>query len=359
MKNKKKAGLIILVGILIFLAVFFYYLYDYQRILEKIANENTDNIVIEENIVKLDSMTLRQKLSQMIIVRGDKKGNFNNLNIGGIFLDRQKSEEDYKELIQEYQDEARIKLFVSTDLEGAWTPFHEQKEHQIFPYFSEIGSREEAYDVGKAHGELLKEVGFNLNFAPVAEFSDKAYGGRVFLGTKEEIKEKLEGYIEGLQENVMGTCKHYPGKTLHKNLHLISDNQKISKEDLELFDWCIENDVAAIMVSHPIVTGEVDSNGKPSTVSKEVIDTLEFEGFVIADEINMRGLKNFYPDKTKLYVDLINAGEEVILDFYLDPRDVYKLVLELEREVKNGKISEDKIDESVSKILKYKGYEVK
>lgn len=358
MADKKIFYLIIPIAILIILiGIYYFKTYLLQKEISKLS---LDNIIIEDNKIDLASLTLGQKISQMVIVRGDEEDlRFNRLNAGGIFLDRQKSEKDYKDLISRYQKDSKIKLLVSTDLEGAWTPFHNPKPNQVFPPFSEIKTADEAQEIGLKHGKLLKEIGFNLNFAPVAEYSDKVYGGRTFLGSKEEIADKVAAYIRGLQKNVLGTCKHYPGKSMEKNLHYFSDKQEISKEDLSLFKVCLDNNISAIMVSHQIATGEADSKEKPSSVSKEVISTIDSPVLVIADEINMKGLKKFYSDKTKLYIDLINSGENLILDFDLDSSKMHKLIKNLEREAELGNIDKQKIDESVKKILIIKGYEVK
>lgn len=353
MKNK-----LVLILIALTIVIMSTYLINYS-LNNKLKDINTDNIILKENKIDLNSMTLKQKIAQMIVVRGDKEDlDFTKLNIGGIFLDRQDSKEDYKNLIQKYQDNSKIKLLVSTDLEGAWTPFSNPESHQIFPKFSEIKTSQEAKEVGLRHGELLKEIGFNINFAPVAEYSDKVYGGRTFSGSKEEIAEKIKEYIIGLQKNVLGTCKHYPGNSMEKNLHHETDEQLISKDDLYLFEICQENNISSIMVSHQIATGELNSNGKPSTVSSKVISTINNSTLIIADEINMKGLKNFYPDKTKLYIDLINSGENLILDFDLNSKELYNLIEKIELEIKKGKIDKNKIDNSVRKILKLKGYEV-
>lgn len=151
---------------------------------------------------------------------------------------------------------------------------------------------------------------------------------------------------------------HYPGNSMEKNLHHVSDEQVISKKDLDLFETCLKNNVSSIMVSHQIAFGELDSKGKPSSVSREVISTIDDSVLIIADEINMKSLKDFYPDKTKLYVDLINAGENLILDFYLDSIKLYDLINEIEKEVENGNIEREQIDNSVRKILMIKGYKV-
>ncbi len=323
----------------------------------KMNEENTDNIIIEGNSISLDSFTLRQKIAQMIMIRGDSENNLEliDLNVGGVFFDQQKTEKNYREKIREYQENSKIKLLIATDLEGTWNPFVWFKE---FPMNKDVKNETGAFNLGREQGELLKSLGFNINFAPVSEFEDDIYGGRAFSGDKEEIKGKLKAYIEGLQKSVFGTCKHYPGKGMIKNLHLERDEQNISLEDLELFEYCVENNVTGIMVGHQIVNGELNSNGRPSSVSKEVIETIPENILIISDEVNMQGLKGFYPDKRGMYKDLINSGNNLILDFKPDKKSSYKLILELEQDVKNGKISEEKIDESVIKILKLKGYEI-
>jgi hypothetical protein len=74
----------------------------------------------------------------------------------------------------------------------------------------------------------------------------------------------------------------------------------------------------------------------------------------------MLGLKSFYLfNKRKMYQDLINSGNDMILDFSLNERSMYRLLSGLEEDVKEGRISEENIDNSVRKILKLKGYEVK
>ena len=356
MKYKKTILLIFLTIIVLLIGIFYFNIYKSNK---EISDLNLDNIEIKNNTINLESLTIKQKIGQMIMVRGDEKDlKFNKLNTGGIFLDRQQSEEEYKNLISDYQSNSKIKLLVSTDMEGAWTPFHNPEPHQKFPHFSNINTSEEAEEIGIKHGELLNNIGFNINFAPVAEYYDDVYGGRTFSGSDEEISQKVGAYIRGLQLNVLGTCKHYPGNSMEKNLHDVSDEQIISERDLYLFDICSENNISSIMVSHQIAKGVLDSRGKPSTVSEEIISTVNEDVLVIADEINMRGLKDFYPDKTELYVDLINSGENLILDFYLDSVELYKLIKEIEKEVKKGIIDEKKIDSSVKKILEIKGYSV-
>jgi beta-N-acetylhexosaminidase len=353
----KKAIVLIVVILLIILTLASYLVLSLQTS-KGLQKENTNNIVIGGNTIYLSSMSLRQKIAQMIIVQGDEKENldFTKINIGSIFLGEQETREDYILLINFYQNNSKIKLFVAADMEGYINPF---KDFRLFTKFSEIRTREEAFSVGYEEGELMKKLGFNINFAPVSEFNDSVYGGRAFIGSQDEIKEKLVSYIRGLQENVFGTCKHYPGKGMIENTHISVDKQEISEKDLELFEVCIKNNISAIMVGHQIVSGEIDSDKNPASVSKQVIESLSNKNvLIISDEISMKALSSFYSNKADIYEDLINSGENMIIDLKLKPKPAYKLLLEIEEKVKNGQIDEYKINQSVKKILIAKGYDI-
>ena len=226
-----------------------------------VKDVGTESIKIKGNAIYFRSLTLKQKLSQMILVRGDRYNKKHlDLNLGRVFLNKLKFPEKYKKVIKKYKDNSKVRLFIATDFEGLWTPFITKKYAEKFPKFLDIKTKEEAYEVGVEQGKIMKKIGFNLNFSPVAEYIDDVYGGRVFVGAKKEIKNKIRFYIRGLQENVFGTCKHYPGKSMLKNLHKVSHKQKITKENLELFEVCKKEDVSSIIIGHQKVYGKIFSN---------------------------------------------------------------------------------------------------
>lgn len=315
-------------------------------------------IVSSQEIINISSLSLGEKISQMIIVRGDKfDERFLSLGVGGIFLDQKQTREDYINLISKYQNNSKIRLFVSTDMEGYWNPF---KFYQT-KNFSQIKNKQEAYNLGKEHSKILKETGFNIDFSPVVETKNKVWPGRSFNGNVSEIKEKIEGYITGLQENgILATAKHYPGGSLIKNPHIFRVKAEISNEDLEFFDVAIENNISAIMISHASVYGVIDSKGKQCTISEAIISGLrkKFKGLIITDEINMLGLKwSYLFSSDKVYIDLINAGSDIILDFS-SYKKVDERLAEAKKAAENGRISEEKINEHVKRILEKKGYKV-
>lgn len=323
---------------------------------------STDNIKIENNTIDINSLSIKQKLSQMIVVSGRRNnGHITRFNIGGIYLFGLRSKQYYTNKINKFDETSRIKLFFSTDMEGYWNPF---KRFYDSKTAGEISSVYEAISLGDEHGRILREIGFNMNFAPVAEANGKIWNGRGFTGTSHEIGNKSLAYINALQKNgIISVVKHYPGGSIDTaDTHRYIVKRVIAEDDLIPFRIAFLNNVSAVMVGHVVATGKIDSNGKPCSVSKECIDTIKNEGFngmIITDEVNMIGLSSFYENKDEMYIDLINAGNDVILDFRLNPIRLDRLLNELEKHVNESRIDIKRVDESVTKILKTKGYIVR
>ena len=312
--------------------------------------------------IKLSELTLKEKVGQMIIVKGNEYDQrLAELGIGGIFLNNLKIEEEYKETIEKYQKNSEIKLLVATDMEGYWNPFPFFQSKT----FGEISNKEEAYKLGKAHGQILRKLGFNLNFSPIVETQNKVWPGRSFTGTNKEIKEKISSYIKGLQEQkILPTAKHYPGGSMISDPHKFKVRAKISQEEFDYFDYAIKENVSVVMIGHAIVSGAVDSEGKQSTVSPKIIAELRqsFNGLIITDAISMWGLRISYIFNTnQMYVDAVKAGNDIILDTYsfsYTYKRAEKIINAITGAVENGEIPEKQIDESVTRILEAKGYKV-
>ena len=326
--------------------------------------QDTSNIVFdkETNTVYLDSLTLKQKIGQMFITwaEEDNKEELQKMLIGGIYVNAKPSKEDFITTIDNFQEGTTIPFFVATDMEGGCSnPF---EYFQDFPDLVAIGTKEEAYRVGHEQGKLLKEVGFNLNFAPVVELEDTIWYCRNFKGTPEEISQKASAYITGIQENVLATAKHYPGKTLvYKDPHRYTGYAYITQDDLIPFEGSIQNDVSAVMISHVITRGAIDSEGKPAIASKRAVTSLrnQFNGLIITDDTRMAALQNHYSSSTEIYLDLFKADNDLILYFNKDTKELYYIISNIEKAIQYGAISEDRIDKSVTRILKAKGIKVK
>lgn len=314
---------------------------------------------IHNNEINLNSLTLRQKIGQMIFVLAkiEHKDLLQDMNIGGIYFWEKNGKEIYRTEIEYFQKDMEIPFFVGIDLEGCWNPFSSFVD---FPAFKDIENEQEAYRVGEKKGKLMRELGFNINFSPVVDKEDTIWGCRSF---KNNVALNSVHYIKGLQsQGIIATAKHYPGNTLiGKDPHVDVAFSVVSESDLEPFRWAINNGVKAVMINNLITTGEIDSEHRPSVVSGNVIRTLtkDFDGLILSDEVGMAGVNDFYSDEKRMYIDLVNAGNDVILDFKTEPWHLYKIISIIENAVESGEISEDRIDDSVIKILKAKGFKVK
>lgn len=320
-------------------------------------------IKVDNGVIRLHSLSLEQKIAQMIIVQGDvtSRQAWKNMQVGGIHLFARQNDHVFRNTILDFQYKQKIPFFVSVDLEGCVNPFQNYKQ---FPAASDIKEVGGAFTKGFREGEFLKDLGVNLNFAPVVDLNDDIWKCRAFPGDEKVISEKAQAYVLGLQNNgVIATVKHYPGKTLVvRDPHKFVVNAEINGMDIEPYRYLFDKgDVKAVMVSHIITDGEINSEGVPSVVSKKVIDEIktEFEGLVISDEIHMLGLKSFFNNLDEMYIAVFKAGNDVILNFDANPNEVHRMIQVVRNAVFRGEIPASQIDSSVTKILKTKGFRVK
>jgi len=318
---------------------------------------------IKNKIVDLEQLTLEQKIAQMVIGVGGTENYWpwKNMQLGGIHLFARQNEHIFNNTIIDFQYQMAIPFFVTADLEGCVSPFEFIRQ---FKPASEVQSIDEAFEKGVEEGKFLHRLGFNLNFAPVVDLKDDIWKCRTFPGNEANIAQLAQAYLLGLQtEEVLGTAKHYPGKTLIiKDPHKYLVAAEIGKKDVYPYEFLVKKgEVKAIMVSHVISSGQIDSEGVPSVVSKTVIDQLRqnFDGLIVSDEIHMLGLKNYYHSLDEMYVAVFKAGNDLILNFDKDPNEIYHMIQVVKKAVEQGEIPAAQIDASITRILKAKGFTVK
>lgn len=318
---------------------------------------------IVDGTIQLRSMTLEQKIAQMIIVQGsaENMAAWKNLMPGGVHMFGRKSEHVFRNTILDFQYNQSIPFFVTLDLEGCVNPFSYYRNFTPAVAIENVG---QAFSKGFEEGKYLRQVGFSINFAPVVDLQDDIWRCRSFPGDEQHVSELAESYLLGLQtQGVIGTIKHYPGKTLIiKDPHKFIVAANIDDKDLYPYQYLLgKKDAQAVMVSHIIASGAVDSDGVPAVVSEKIIGELKnnFEGLIISDEINMLGLKDYYPNLDDMYVAVFKAGNDIILNFNKDPNEIYRMILVIKKAVEDEVISEEQIDASVTKILKAKGFMVR
>ena len=332
---------------------------------------------------KLAEMSLEEKVAQMFAVmpeaisysspvtRGEElQEGINEYPLGGILFMGPNiiSQEQIKELIENVQtyseDRIGLPMFTFVDEEGGSVRRVSGKVEGISALKSaaEMAAEgDDIYQTGKRAGSYLSDLGFNVDFAPVAdvvsEDSSLVIEDRSFGSDPYKVAECVTDFAKGLKEQgVMSTFKHFPGHgptatdTHNDSAYIYKSVEELEAWDLIPFQAAIDEDAEFIMISHAAVNA-LDSDGTPATLSKAVItgllkDRMGYEGIVVTDALNMGAIADHY-SASEAALMAVEAGADILLE----PSDfatAYNAVLEA---VKSGEISETRVDESVGKII--------
>lgn len=344
---------------------------------EVFYSDAKQNLTIDEKVDKIvASMSLSEKIGQMVMIgvhgtdiTDDSAYMLNQYHIGGIILfDRNmRSIEQVKTFTNNLQKNAnqKIPLFIGIDEEGgnvvrmknALTPPPSQYEIGI------TNDTEQAKKWAIKTSQSLKEMGININFAPVADVNSndtRSYSGDHNVVTA-FVKAAATGYEH---ENMIYSLKHFPGVGKGKvDSHFESSMIDASKDillsdDIIPFKTIIKENNPEnyfILISHLTYT-DLD-NEKPASLSKKIITDLlrkelGFSGIIITDDMEMGAIAN-HNDFRTVGVKAVKAGVDIVMvcHEYEHETDVYLGLLDA---VNNGEISLDRIDESVKRIVRAK-----
>jgi len=353
-----------------------------------IAVQQIQGEVIGESI--LAEMTLEEKVAQMFFITPEaltevnlvtEAGNtteaaFSEYPVGGIiyFGQNMESREQVSAMLRRMQDisekQINIPIFLATDEEGGRVSRLYGGAITDIPYVGDmysVGKSEdssEAYQVGRTIGSYMKELNFNVDFAPVADIysnpENTVIGDRAFGSTAELVSEMVPMAVKGLQsEGVLATLKHFPG---HGDTADDSHNGYASSyktmEELEQCEFLpfyagIQSNVAFVMMGHISLPNVLDDE-TPASLSYEIVteilrEKLQFNGIIITDALNMGAIAQNY-SSGEAAVMAVEAG----VDMLLMPADFKTAYETLINSVQEGRISEERINESVLRILQTK-----
>lgn len=329
----------------------------------------------EDKLSKLISnMTIEEKVGQMLFVRcpNDNIENqelyIKQYSLGGYILFsedfKNKTPEIVKKNINLYQSSSKIPMLIGVDEEGGdilriskfeafgKPPFPSQQE------LAALGA-DAVYNNSIEISEFLSELGININLAPVADVSvnsDDYINNRSFgvdaVATAEYIAYAVKGYTDSGFSCVL---KHFPGYGNNIDTHkgLAIDNRSLDQfkaKDFLPFISGIEAGADGVLISHNIMASVDDT--LPSSLSPKVYDILRnelnFNGIIMTDDLSMDAITK-YTHGGNPTVLAVKAGCDLIVNSNFI--DGYNAVL---REVENGNISSQRIDESVMRILSLK-----
>lgn len=226
------------------------------------------------------------------------------------------------------------------------------------------GDTQNAYNAGSTIGTYLSELGFNVDFAPVADVltneNNSVIGDRSFGSDSQLVADMVTAELQGLSDaGIYGTVKHFPGhgattEDSHKGTATTEKTlEEMMAAELIPFQSAVNSGVSFIMVGHisaPNVTGD----SIPATLSGNIVTDLlrsqmGYNGIIITDAMNMGAITEKYNSDTAA-VMAVEAGVDIIL-MPADYQKAYDAVLQA---VKDGEITEERINESVTRIVKAK-----
>ncbi|MDE5835356.1 MAG: glycoside hydrolase family 3 protein, partial [Ruminococcus sp.] len=272
------------------------------------------------------------------------------------------------ENIQEYaKDSNGVGLFTAIDEEGGTIARAAQKlgttAFYNMQYYGESNDAGQGYNIGYTIGSDLRSLGFNLDFAPVADVninSNNELGNRIFSSDPSIVANMATSVAKGLQDaGVSATFKHFPGLgaedgNTHEDSFVVIDRtvEQLRENEFVPFRTGINAGVDFVMVGHQIVTGFGDnlpSDLSYTAVTEYLRNELGFNGITVTDSHAMNTITNVY-SSGEASVMSIKAGVDIVLM----PDDLPSAVDAVCEAVENGEISEERIDESVMRILNKK-----
>lgn len=358
---------------------------------DKNENGTTDNPdkkekTVDEKIEEMiDGMTLEEKIGQMFMIDADSLNNapvtvlddfgrevIKKYNLGGVIFFKNNIDTipQTEKLISDIQETSSIPLFISVDEEGGIVSRIAKNPNvhaTVLPDNKVIGDTENpenAYKIGQILGREISSLGFNMDFAPVADINtnpdNTVIGVRSYGSDEQLVGDMVYNCVKGLQdENVSAVVKHFPGHgDTNNDTHLgsVVTNHSIKRlREIEFvpFKKGIDADVDGVMIAH-IKAPKIDETNTESSLSKKIVtdilrNELGYDGLAITDALNMGAIVNEYGTK-EACIKAVEAGIDILL-MPVPFEEGYSGVLE---SVISKTISEERIDESVRRILKVK-----
>ena len=355
-----------------------------------------ENDPVEDSSLDIGKMTLREKVGQMFFVRPEaldtsihwdaytdlpdfKLQQVNktmtavnkDYPIGGMILYAHNivDETQLASFIQEIR-QLKGSPLLAIDEEGGRVARIANNENFDVPKYesmaaiAESGDPNEAYKAAFTIGSYVKEYGFDIDYAPVADVNTNpeniVIGPRAFSDDPETAAEFVVSYLNGLDSaGVIGTLKHFPGHgDVKTDTHSgYAATNKTWEEMLECemvpFKAGIKAGAKMVMTAH-IAAPKVTGDDLPATLSPVILQDklrgeLGFEGVIVTDAMDMGAITTQFGN-AEAAIKSIQAGVDVVLC----SREFTQVFDAVVKAVEDGEIKETRIDESVKRILDLK-----
>lgn len=342
--------------------------------------------------MKIQEMTLEEKVLQLFMITPEAltgvsevyvasdttREAVHNRPVGGIvyFEQNLKDEEQTKDMLTKtrsyFRERLGIEPLLGVDEEGGQVARISGRAEfalESFPDMAEIGASEQperAGEIGSRIGVCLSELGFNLDFAPVADVltnpENTVVVRRSFGSDPAQVSEFVNAYAEGLRsQGITAVLKHFPGHggtagDSHDGYAQTDRSlEQMRETEFVPFREGIESGIQVIMAGH-ISAPSVTEDELPASLSYKMIteilrEELGFDGVIITDAMNMGAITEKY-SSSEAAVKAIEAGCDMIL-MPENFEEAYQGVLD---SVRQGRLTEERINQSVMRILEIKDF---
>ena len=339
----------------------------------------------------LKNMSVVQKVGQLFVVNLEQldssKGSYyewkkcskkmkeaiKKNSIGGVIMFSRNigKRKQTKKLIREIQKAADIPAFVTVDEEGgevARIAGNPDMKTTKYPSMEDVGKKKDAdyvNNMGKTIGNDIKKLGFNVDFAPVADVltnvDNTVIGNRAFSSDAGVAAQMVSSAVTGLQETGVSAClKHFPGHgDTAGDSHTGGAQTDRTKEEMEAeeflpFQSGIEAGVDMIMVGHITAPNLTDGDSLPASISEKIItgvlrNELGYHGIIITDAMNMGAITEYYKSDVAAIMALKAGADMVLMPENFE--EAYQGVLDA---VADGTVSEERINDSLRRIYRVK-----
>lgn len=350
----------------------------------------------DEVEAQLQKMTLREKVGQMIFVRPEDLDTTIHWNTFDDLmpLELQEVNDCMKGVDEKYpvggiilyawniKDEAQLAAFIPQiralkgspllciDEEGgrvsriANNPNFNVKKYESMASIGATGNPGNAYECGNTIGTYLKKYGFDIDFAPVADVNTNpeniVIGPRAFSDDPQVTAPMVTNYLQGLKDaGITGCIKHFPGHgdtkadTHYGYAQSLKTWDEMLNCEMITFKAGIQWGTQLIMTAH-IATPNVTGSDIPATMSSVILQEklrkeLGYQNIIVTDAMEMGAITQQYKSP-EAAVGSILAGVDIVLG----PKDFVEAFDAVVKAVEDGRLTEQRIDQSVRRVLKLK-----
>lgn len=321
-----------------------------------------------------NSLSIEERIGQLIFVRAnhsDKPYDINvddlirDFNIGGVVFFRsdvisQANKTNY------WNSMAKTPLMIAIDAEwGLGMRLKNTIKYPLQMTLGAITNDSSLYEMGLQIGWQCKRMGIHMNYAPVVDVNSNALnpviGMRSFGENPNLVARKGYFYMKGMQDaGIIACAKHFPGhgnteNDSHITLPVIKAKKKdLRKTELVPFQFLIDEGVAGVMTAHLSVPALDKNKTRPSSLSykivqKLLIDKMGFDGLVVTDGLDMKGVTKYY-ETGEVAKEAFLAGNDILLI----PADVRASVQSIKESVNKKESNMLRLEKSCKKILMFK-----